>query len=143
VHAAKVKDDRPTLTLTGGRRNRLLLVRVHDKPLWVSYGHFYRLVRLIIARGRTQGGFVADPDVLYPEAVCRLRRAIDEAVGPGAGNGLIETGLGCEYRLSLSVTHVTLSSDFPEISDLGVITPDEMVKLQKLCQPCNRDVMGK
>jgi hypothetical protein len=70
-----------------------LLVLVHDQPVWVSYGPFCGLIRLVLVRGQNQRGIVADPDLLHPVAVCRLRRALDEAVGPGAGDTLIERGL--------------------------------------------------
>jgi hypothetical protein len=119
-----------------------LLVLVHGKPVWVSYGNFCGLVRLVLARGQTQSGFVADPDLLYPVAVCRLRRALDEAVGPGAGDTLIERGLKGEYRLSIPVTCVALAPDFEEIAGVGVLTADELAQLQGFCGPCNRDVTG-
>jgi hypothetical protein len=132
----------PTLTLTGERRDGHVLVRVRDKALWLSYGHLYRLVRLVIAQGLTQSGFAADPDVLYPQGVCRLRKAIDEAVGPGSGGALIETGVGREYRLAVPTRDVALDPDFPELSRLGLVTADELVKLQELCRPCHRDVIA-
>jgi hypothetical protein len=132
----------PALTFTGERRNRRLLVRIHAKSLWVSYGPFCGLVRLVLARGQTQSGFVTDPDVLYPVAVYRLRRAIDEAVEPGAGTTLIETGLGAEYRLAVPITDVALAPDFLEIAGVGVLAADELANLQGLCGPCHRDVVG-
>jgi hypothetical protein len=131
-----------TLTLTGERRNGHLLVRVADRPLWLSCGHLQRLVRLVIARGLTSGGFVGDPDVLYPEAVCRLRRAIDVVLGPGVGKVLIETGVGREYRLAIPVARVVLDPTFADLAGLGLLTPGELSELEGLCHRCNRDVSG-
>jgi hypothetical protein len=119
-----------------------LLVLIQGKPMWVSYGTFCGLVRLVLARGQTEGGFVADPDLLYPVAVFRLRRALDQAVGPGAGDTLIERGLKGEYRLSIPVTRVALGPDFEEIAGAGVLTADELAQLQGFCGPCKGDVMG-
>jgi hypothetical protein len=132
----------PPLVLTGERRDGHVLVRVGDQPLWLSYGHLCRLVRLVIAQGLTPSGFVADPDVLYPQGVCRLRKAIDEAVGPGAGGALIETGVGREYRLAVPAREVALGPQFPELFRLGLVTEEELAKLQTLCRPCHRDVIA-
>ena len=132
--AVNGKGQCPKLTLTGERRNGHLLVRVQDRPLWVSYGHFCRLARLVLARGVLPSGFVADPDLLYPEAVCRLRRVIDRAVAPGAGAALIETGVGREYRLAIPVTAVALGPELAELAGLGVLTPEELTQLRAFCQ---------
>jgi hypothetical protein len=134
------RDHRPPLVLTGERRDGHVLVRVRDQPLWLSYGHLCRLIRLVLARGLTPSGYVADPDVLYPQGVCRLRKAIDEAVGPGAGGAFIETGVGCEYRLAVPAREVALGPAFPELSRLGLVTAEELAKLQEFCRPCHRDV---
>jgi hypothetical protein len=132
--AVNGKRQGPAPTLTGERRNGHVPFRVHDRPLWLSYSHFCRLVRLVIARGLTESGFVADPDVLYPEAVCRLRLGIDEAAGPGTGAILIETGFGREYRLGIPVSEAALGPEFAELAGRGVLTVEEVAMLRELCQ---------
>jgi len=50
-----------------------------------------------VSRGR---GYLEDPAIAYPAAICRLRKSIDEALGKQSGKEIVETGVGAEYRLA-------------------------------------------
>jgi hypothetical protein len=130
--ASRVTLPEPVLLLTGERADGRLTVIVSDKPVTLSCNQFRMLVHLILARGSSATGFLANPRAFYPEAVCRLRKAIDRGAGHGVGRALIETGAGSEYRLALPLDKVALKVCSHELADARVLATDELVALQNL-----------
>jgi hypothetical protein len=127
----------PPLTLSGDRANRHVLVRVHGRPLPVSFSQFTLLVRLVIARGTTPTGFVGDADTFHSVAVWRLRKAIDGVAGPGAGKRLVQTGAGEEYRLAIPATSVALEPSCSELVPIHFLTAEQLRSLRRaVTSPC-------
>jgi hypothetical protein len=110
----------PVLVLTGERSNRRVFVRLYGKQVKLTYSQFVVLARLVIARGTTPTGFIKDAEGVYPVAVWRLRTAIDQGLGREAGQSLVETGTGEEYRLGIPITHVALEPSCSELVRIAV-----------------------
>jgi hypothetical protein len=85
----------------------------------------FRLIDLIVARKRAPDGYLA----IRPVVVHHLRHALDEALGPGGGKNLIETGCGQEYRCALPqgelAAHVQVTRGFVGMVERKIIPIQE------------------
>jgi hypothetical protein len=124
----------PIITFTGNRRNDHYEVLVHGQVVESRLACLKALIALVLAHAGSGRGFVR----LNPVTVCRLRRAIDDVIGAGAGMILIETGISDEYRLMLPNKglngHVALAPCFFELVQLKIVSRDCATKLKRRCQ---------
>lgn len=122
----------PLITFTGERRRSRYRVKVRRRTVDLTAGALTILIDMVLAGEDSELGFVQLPAL----DVFRLRRAIDSAVGPGAGKDLIETGGGEEYRLNIPRdqlgTQVALTACFFELVDLNVVSILQCNKLKRL-----------
>lgn len=121
------------LTFTAQRTKGRVLVLIDGRPVPLTIS-LLRLTARLAQYHVASGGslYLAKPGTSLSTAVSRLRRTIDEALGPGYGRRLIETGLGMEYRLAPSTT---VSLD-PSVTDGAASTlPDSLVKLLRRLLP--------
>jgi hypothetical protein len=112
----------PTITFNGDRHNGHFEVRILGRTTLLPCALFRTLIDLVIARAETETGFLPE----NPVTIRRLRQAIDQAVKPGTGKTLIETGSGEEYRLTIPkeeiLQEVAFERGFFELEGLKVIT---------------------
>ena len=87
---------------------------------------------LAVARAKPGQGFIQ----LCPVTVYRLRQAIDQAVGEGAGKTLIETGSSSEYRLNIPknklIGQIAVTPCFAELG-MGVWSRSKMWAYARSC----------
>jgi len=111
--------------LTGHRemqkgRYQSHLVLLDEHPVGVTNAAFIRLARLARARFDTHAGYLGlspseDPQRAHL-VVFRLRRQIEEWLGPDTGRDWIETGLAtAEYRLSTPRGQIAVDPTFREL----------------------------
>ena len=104
------------------------------KPASLTKGQLKLLVSLILARGRDGDGFIRSTSV----ALSRLRQALDRAGGSGTGHGLIETGDGEEYHLTMPREElrdaIAIDPVFFELERPGLFTRAQVQELRKLCR---------
>jgi hypothetical protein len=66
---------------------------------------------------------------ISPVVVHHLRCALDEALGPGRGKSVIQTGCGQEYRYALApdelAAHVKVMPGFVAMAEMKVISSQE------------------
>jgi hypothetical protein len=126
------------IVFTGERRNKRHLVRVYDRALMLTGGEMGLLVRLVLARGTTPAGFLAE----RPLAIHRLRQKCAGASGRDGKPALIETGCGQEYRLALEreelPARIAIEPGFFELVDLGVLTKGQAGALRRQCGMAGR-----
>jgi hypothetical protein len=71
--------------------------------------------------------------------VCRLRRAFDDAVGPGTGVSLIQTGSGAKYRLTFPrerpASWLLVEESFFELVGVGIVSAEEAGAIRRLGTP--------
>jgi hypothetical protein len=124
------------IILTGSRRDDHFRIDVGDDAVFLPCASFSTLIDLIYARITSESGFIHVPR----GTIHRLRKAIDECVGPGAGKQLIETGCVQEYRLTIAkakiAERVGVTHCFFELVDLHVVTTEEAETLRKTCSLC-------
>jgi hypothetical protein len=124
------------ILLTGSRHDDHFRIDVGDDAVFLPCASFSTLIDLIYARITSESGFIHVPRA----TIHRLRKAIDERIGPGAGKQLIETGCVQEYRLTIAKAKITdrvgVTHCFFELVDLHVVTPEEAETLRKTCPPC-------
>jgi hypothetical protein len=124
------------ILLTGSRRDDHFRIDVGDEAVFLPCASFSTLIDLIYARITSESGFIQVPR----GTIHRLRKAIDECVGPGAGKQLIETGCVQEYRFTIPkakiAERVGVTHCFFELVDLHVVTPEESETLRLTCPPC-------
>jgi hypothetical protein len=124
------------IILTGGRRDDHFRIDVGDDAVFLPCASFSTLIDLIYARITSESGFINVPR----GTIHRLRKAIDECVGPGTGKKLIETGCVQEYRLTIAkakiAERVGVTHCFFELVDLHVVTTEEAETLRKTCSQC-------
>lgn len=126
-----------SITFTGDRRGDHFRVYVHGRPVELTANAVSLFVELVAARGHSGPGYVQASSV----EVCRLRRSLDQAIAPGTGKALIETGSGQEYRLTIpraQIGHqVEITTCFFELVELGVISGLQAEALKRLARlPC-------
>ncbi len=132
----------PTIVFTGNRGNDRYQIIIQGKIVALSLSCLNVLIDLVIARGEAETGFV----IVNAVAIYRLRKALDEVVGKGTGNAIIETGNAEEYRLAypgykLSAT-LAITSCFSELVKLKAVTMDRASALELLCQSCQTKSKG-
>jgi hypothetical protein len=120
----------PQIIFTGNRRNDRYQVIVGDKIIEMPLSALKAMIDLALARHGPGNGYTR----INPVVVFRLRRAIDNVVGPGMGKALIETGAVDEYRLTMPrdqlASVVALSPCFFELVDLDVVPAEQASELQ-------------
>jgi hypothetical protein len=108
------------------------LVLLRGRQLPVTYTEYNLLVELILSRRDPAAAGFANAKS-YPfvsrVAVCRLRRAIDDILGPRAGLELIATGAGEEYRLNLTPDEIAIHPSMNELLPLRVLAPTDVEAL--------------
>jgi len=104
------------LILTGRRRRRHYLILVKRREVWLNRRQFADLCRLVRARG-SDLEYVR----LAPVTVRRLRAAIDEQLGEGAGMSIVETGDGAEYRLTFAPSTIARDKSLASTRGLAEI----------------------
>jgi len=118
-----------TIMLTGNRSNDHFLIQLEGDPVALTHATLKALVKLIIARGSPGSGFVHVPRV----TIHRLRQSL----GREAGDKLIETGCGEEYRLVFEpdclADHIVLHPSFFELGDLHVYSASQLEVLTRIC----------
>jgi hypothetical protein len=124
------------IILTGSRRDDRFRIDVGDEAVFLPCASFITLIDLIYARIISESGFVRVPRA----TIHRLRKAIDQRVGVGAGKQLIETGCVQEYRLTIAkakiAERVGVTRCFFELVDLHVVTNAQAEILRRTCPPC-------
>ena len=124
------------ILLTGSRRDDHFRIDVGDDTVFLPCASFSTLIDLIYARITSESGFIHMPR----GTIHRLRNALDECVGPGAGKQLIETGCVQEYRLTIAKARIAervgVTHCFFELVDLHVVATEEAETLRKTCSPC-------
>jgi hypothetical protein len=122
--------NRPTITFTGNRHNDTYEVILRSEVVELPRACLKALIGLVLARARSGQGFIQ----LNPVTVFRLRRAIDKAIGAGAGRSLIETGASEEYRLTFALngltSHVALTPCFFELAQLNIVSRESASMLK-------------
>jgi hypothetical protein len=117
-----MKKPNPTITFDGDRHNDHFEVSLFGEKILLPCAPFRTFVDLVIARAESETGFLRK----NPVTIRRLRKAIDEAIKPGAGKTLIETGSGKEYRLTIAKEtigqEVHFEPGFFELEGLKVIS---------------------
>ena len=113
-----------SLVLTGhrgteGRSHPYHVALFDSKPVRLTNGPFVLLAQLAEARLTSYAGYLQlrrgdDPNTLRL-GIHRLRRQIDAALGAEAGMEWVETGMGTEYRLAVSVDNLGVDPGFSEI----------------------------
>ena len=123
------------ILFTGERHNNHFEVCVLGRKVLLSLAMLRTLVDLLIARANTEIGFLAQS----PVTSRRLRRTIDQAVKPGTGKSLIETGSGQEYRIALAretVDEAVMTAPgFFELVSLKVISSQQAAQLRRITKP--------
>lgn len=135
------------ITFTGERRHNHFRVQVRRQTVNLTASSLNILIDLVLAREDSETGFVQLPAL----DIFRLRRALDSALGPGAGKDLIETGGGEEYCLNIPRdelgSQVAVTACFFELVDLNVVSTLQGNKLKRLCglvkSSGNRSAIGK
>jgi hypothetical protein len=112
-----------TLSLTGDRCPRGLIILINDTPVAVPTTLFDVVVELVYARLSTQTGYsrisVRNDEQYVRTQICRLRQLIGEALGT-SGHTVIETGFGTEYRLAIAPSAITIQKGFFELPALMI-----------------------
>jgi hypothetical protein len=120
------------IRLSGERQGDHYQVWIDARAVDMTASTLSAFVALLLARGREGTGFVA----LNRVAVHRLRQALDRALGQEAGQAIIETGCGEEYRLTVSREQLrgrlVIDPSFFELEGLGVISAEEAEALRRL-----------
>ncbi len=128
-------DRAPALVLTGERRKRQFLVRIHGQSIWLTATLFSTLCELVIGHQRTTSGFVP----IARQTIYRLRKAIGHAVSDYTFDNLIESGADQEYRLCIGVDDVAVGSAFAELRDKHLLAAADMELLVQSCQDVRPD----
>lgn len=90
------------LLVTDERRDDHQLVLVRGKRGKLTQSSVHLLLTLAAGRANTaNSGYVIDPAVCYPVAICRLRQALQRTLRSASGKAFVETGIGCCARSSL------------------------------------------
>ncbi len=122
----------PIIIFTGERHDNHYEVLVHGKKVYLSYTTLNALIVLVIARAGAQPGFLS----ANPVTINRLRQAMDRAVAPGTGKRLIETGSGCEYRLTFGRhemrSQVRVEPLFSDLEPLKVVSRERAKNLLRV-----------
>jgi hypothetical protein len=125
---------RPILAFTGERRKAHFQVLVHGESVELSRVALNLLIDLVIARATAAMGYLR----FRPVSVCRLRQAIDDALGVGAGGELIETGGTQEYRLTISMKDLNeqmhLFPAFLGLVAIGIVSTARAFELKRHCK---------
>lgn len=121
----------PKLLLTGERHDKHFCIHVNDQPVELSYSVYSALLRLVTAREESGPGFV----LIDPVTIRRLRQALDEALEPGAGKRLVQTGCATEYRLTIPIMQITVDASFFQLEQINVITQHEAAALRARLSP--------
>jgi hypothetical protein len=125
-----------SIILTGSRRDDHFRIDVGDDAVFLPCASFNTLIDLVCARITSESGFVHVPRA----TIHRLRKAIDQWVGAGAGKQLIETGCVQEYRLAIAkakiAERVGVTRCFFELTALHIVTCEQAETLRKTCPPC-------
>lgn len=133
----------PMIVFTGNRGNDHYEVVVQGKVVELSLSCLKVMIELVIARRGTGTGFVRVNAV----AICRLRRALDEAVGLGAGHAFVETGNAEEYRLAIPRHQIkaklAITSCFLELVKLKAVSRDRASALRRLCHSVSSEIDQK
>lgn len=123
----------PTLIFTGERHEGHYQVVVKSQNVMLPPACLQALLKLVLARAGPGTGFVR----LKRLTVFRLRKALATAVGPGAGQSLIETGGTQEYRLTIArhqlAAELASTPSFAELVDLNVVAKQQAVMLKGVC----------
>lgn len=120
------------ITFTGKRSHNHYCVQIEGREVTLTPATLNCLIELVLARGETETGFLQLPAL----EVFRVRRALDEALGAGAGKNLIETGGGEEYCLTISRAelrhHISVTACFPELVELQVVSAQHCKRLRQM-----------
>lgn len=115
-----------TILFTGERRDRHFLVKVNDKKVWLPIALFRLLLQLVAARATSYPGFVKAARL----KIHRLRHAIDDAVGAGAGKRLVGSGDREEYYVTIPQARASadqcLDPTFSDLFDHKIIRREEI-----------------
>ncbi len=119
------------ILFTGERESDHFRVQVLGKPIALAYAPWLALIDLVLARSAGTG-FLALNRVI----VARLRKALEEALGPGMGKKLIETGCREEYRLTMEEGKILvgLDSTFAELEALHFLSEERASGLRKMAR---------
>ena len=124
------------LVFTGSRRDDLYRIEVAGRAVWLPCASMGIVVDLVIAGIQTESGLIP----CCKTAICRLRQALDEQLGAGAGQRWIETGGGQEYRLAIPKSkigeQVGVTACFFELVGLRMVSEKDAETLRKTCRPC-------
>ncbi len=123
----------PVIVFTGDRDNDHIQIQLHGTLIRLGAALLEPLVELVLERAHSETGYLQ----LEPVTVYRLRRALDEVLGPGTGKSLIETGLAQEYRLTIPraelAAKVAVAASFAELETLKVISKQQLTELLRVC----------
>jgi hypothetical protein len=126
--------------LTGRRSANRVEIRIGGQTTTLTGEALRALIDLVLARASSDFGLVRLPR----NAICRLRKAIDQVLGPGEGAALIERGDGEEYRLAMKraeiKTHVALAPCYIELVERKIISAAEA---ETLCRLLSRRAAAK
>lgn len=104
---------------TQGQRRQTHLIALRGQPVELTNAPFVLLLDLVRACVETRTGYLGlspgDEPEWFHLAIHRLRRQIDGFLGPGAGAKLVQTGVGCEYRLAISPDDIGFDPSFREL----------------------------
>ena len=97
------------------------IVRFDDVELSLTNSSFQLLAELARARLATRTGLTPPPrdydeKNLLHQNVRRLRKALDEALGPRAGRDLILHGAGSRYSLALDPSTIAIDESLREVA---------------------------
>jgi hypothetical protein len=113
------------LVFTGRQAGNRIEILVNGTTIPLSCCSFQLLVDFVVALVSHETGTLEAEAV----TVCRLRAAIDDALGAGAGKRLIVAGMKHRYRLTIPRTQmrsrIKLTACFFELVDLNIVSAEQ------------------
>jgi hypothetical protein len=118
------------IVLTGRQVGNRIEFSSNGAPIHLSCCMFQLLVDFVVALVNHEAGALEADAVM----VCRLRAAIDDALGAGAGKRLIVAGMKHHYRLAIPRaqmrSRIKLTACFFDLVDLNIISAEQADELR-------------
>jgi hypothetical protein len=128
----KDRDAGLILLLTGRRRHDRFRADVDGAPVWLPHASFKALVKLVVARFRSNSGFAT----INRLTIHRLRKALGKR-----GKELIAIGSGEEYFLTIrkarAAEQVGGAPCFFELVERHFVSAEDAEVLREHCRQCN------
>jgi hypothetical protein len=127
------------IILTGRRLDDHFIVACHGTSTSLTLEALRALIKLILACPNEDSGTASVPR----NTIYRLRKAINQALGRGVAERLIETGFGQECLLAIPPkelkSQVLVTPRFLGMVRLKVLSQADADRLRELCGPCSNE----